>query len=366
VTALPADVRASLLEAVLAERYPRLALGAIAARFDITLAVLQPVLQRAGYPDDAKMRKAVTQLRTEAQAADEARHAAYDDAPSPGAATAVVVPETPGLEPTGRLLVVRVDQLLPDPSNLRPEPDLEAEDIVELAVSIAESGLLQPIVARTHGDQLYVVAGHRRLAAVRRLGWTSVDAIVRGPMSEDDVLAAMLIENGQRKDLDAISEARGLARLRDAMSSPGRQATEAELARRIGRSAVFVASRMLLLQLDPASQERVRRGELGIAAAGSAIRQATGRTGQTGVDRNWHLGPRHPLSGPARARCEDAGHVTGRRLGGIACGECWEKAIRQDERDRAPDDEGDYCSRCGAYVENPHADDCPLALEASA
>lgn len=343
MTALPPEVRAELLEAVLAEKFPKMALGAIAARFSVTMATMQPVLQQAGYPDPAKMRKAVTALRAEVAAAEVDRAASYD-APSPSLATVpgpIAVragddPRSPDPE-GGRLLVVRVDQLRADPANLRPPLNPDDPGIVELAETIAEAGLLQPIVARRHGDHLVVVMGHRRLAAVRRLKHRTVDCIVRGPMSEDEVLAAMLIENGHRADLDPISEARGLRRLQVLMGDEEGPCTEAELARRVGRSGVFVRSRILLLSLDAATQDRVRRGELGVGAAGSAAASATGRTGTPGVDRNWHLGPTHDLAGRVRRACSSAGHATGRKVGGEGCGECWEKVIRADERQRFVD-----------------------------
>lgn len=102
------------------------------------------------------------------------------------------------------LQTVPIGRLRPDPDN----PRTAVGDVAELAASLRAVGLLQPIVARLAGGDLIVVAGHRRLAAAKLAGWTSVQVIVRAEMRPDDVLAAMLVENSHRKDLDPIPVSR--------------------------------------------------------------------------------------------------------------------------------------------------------------
>ena len=213
-----------------------------------------------------------------------------------------------------------------DPAN----PRENVGDVTELAASMREVGLLQPIVARrTAGGQMYVVAGHRRLAAARSLGWKSVAVVIRRDMRSDEVLAAMLIENGQRKDLDFIEEARGLARLKGQLGC-----TDTELARRIGRNSGHVTRRLHLLALPAEEQEALRLGEMSLQEATHKARLTSGRLPADKPRGRTYLSAAHPLAAAAKARCLRLAHSRGRGkgVGGIACGECWESVIRADER----------------------------------
>lgn len=221
---------------------------------------------------------------------------------------------------------VPLERLKVDPAN----PRENVGDVGELAASMREVGLLQPIVARrTAGGQMYVVAGHRRLAAAHSLGWKSVAVVIRRDMRSDEVLAAMLIENGQRKDLDFIEEARGLARLKGQLGC-----TDAELARRIGRNSGHVTRRLHLLALPVEEQEALRLGEMSLQEATHKARLTSGRLPADKPRGRTYLSAAHPLAAAAKARCLRLAHSRGRGkgVGGIACGECWESVIRADER----------------------------------
>ena len=305
----PLTTQAAILRAVAAEKYPKLALGPIAARYSVVFDELQALVRRHGYPDVAAMRRAADELVSRAAAADAA------------ATTGDDVDED---NPAGTYTAVPVAQLHPDPDNPRDE----LHDIEDLAQSIQEVGLLQPIVVRRHSGRLLVVAGHRRLAAVKHLRWDKVQCIIRTDIRPDDVLAAMLIENGQRSDLDPIEEARGLRRLKAQLDC-----SDAELARRIGRSQPVVSSRLALLSLTVEEQAQVRAGGMTLVEATYKGRLNSGKVGKTGQDKNWHLGPSHDLADRAKARCNRLAHPGGRRIGGMACGACWESVIRADERD---------------------------------
>lgn len=247
---------------------------------------------------------------------------------------------------------VPLAQLLPDPIN----PRTDVGDVTELAASMRAAGLLQPIVARrTPTGQLVVVAGHRRLAAAQELGWATVPVIVRRDMRPDDVLAAMLIENGQRRDLDPIEEARGYARLRAQVGHEGAVAT------RVGRHHSHVRARLLLLDLPIEEQEALRRGDMTLTEATDRARLASGRI-RGDVPRGLpHLGARHPLAARAKARCLQLKHSRGKGqgVGGIACGECWESVIRADERRTLHDHSGrtGACALCDHPI--PTREDLP-------
>lgn len=307
----PAATKAAMLRAVAAEKFPKLALGAIAHRYRITLADLQTVLNRHGYPDVDAMLGHADKLETPARAA---AGSEPDTITADNAADAA-----------GTYTIVPVRHLHPDPGN----PREELRDIEDLADSIQEIGLLQPIIARRGADsRLFVIAGHRRLAAVQLLKWTDVACIIRDDIRPDDVLAAMLIENGQRSDLDPIEEARGLKRLKTQLDC-----SDQELARRVGRSQPSVSSRLALLSLSAEEQQQVRNGAMTLVEATYKGRLNAGKVKKTGQDKNWHLGPGHDLAQRAKARCERLEHPRGRRIGGMACGACWESVIRANERD---------------------------------
>lgn len=228
-----------------------------------------------------------------------------------------------------QLLDVLVTDLHPDPNN----PREDVGDVIELAKSMAAAGLLQPIIARrdTETGRLIVVAGHRRLAAAQVLKWQRVPTVVRRDMAPDRVLAAMLIENGQRAGLDPVEEARALARLRDDQGIT----SHADLAMLIGRTQVHVSGRLALLALPLEEQEAIRAGQMNLGDGIRRGRLASGRVREPGTTGHPHLGTEHGLSNQAAARCRRLKHKRGGRnsVGGIACGECWESVIRADERE---------------------------------
>lgn len=352
----PPGTQAAMIAAVLNADHPKLALPTIAANFSVTLRDLQTILQRAGYPDPARMRIAAATLRSQAFVT-----AGRADI------AAALADQTP-TEP--RYIRVPVDQLHADPDNLREHVhgvastderkdgqglrDMPVDDIEQLADSIREVGLLQPIVARRTDDgRLVVVAGHRRLAAIQRLRWTHVDVVVRPPMRPDHVVAAMLIENGQRRDLDPIEEARGLRKLKTT------GLTDGDLARKVGRSQSYVSMRLALLLLSPEEQEKVRTGELTRTGAADLARLRAGKTrnGSKGNISIPYFGPTNDLASRAAARCKRLRHA--RKIsGGVACGACWESVIRADERDHLQvlNAHAGDCVTCGHPIDHEKAD----------
>lgn len=224
------------------------------------------------------------------------------------------------------LLDIAIDDIHPDPDN--PRTDLD--DIPELAASLNAVGMLQPIVVRRAAGRLVVVMGHRRLAAARHAGWKTVKVIIRGSMRSDDVLAAMLVENGHRRDLDPIEEARALRRLQVMHGN----CSHAVLGAKVGRHQTHVSARLALLDLSAEDQDAVR---LGTMRLGDAIRRGRENAGRARPDSPGfrpHLGVDHALARHASARCRRLEHSLkgGNSVGGVACGACWESVIRADER----------------------------------
>jgi ParB family transcriptional regulator, chromosome partitioning protein len=349
LTTTPPRVQAGILRRVIAEKHPKFALGDIAHHYDLTMDQLQAILRRYGYPDTTLMRRNASELELEAE--EIAAGGPHLDEPADDdlEAAARAAQEPPTTEEADhahtrpRLITVKVADLHTDPNNLRDNlPDIE-----DLADSIKEAGLMQPPVVRREGDRLIVVAGHRRLAAIRLLRWDVVDVISQGPMRPDRVIAAMLIENGQRRDLDPIEEARGLAKLKQANGC-----SDAELGRLIGRSVAFVSMRLALLDLTPEEQAQVRAGELKLTYAVRQGRLNAGKKQAAGQERGWHLSVTHDLAHRVKARCIQLRHVPGRKVGGIGCGECWETVIRTDERARlqAAANNDAVCPTCGSQA----------------
>jgi ParB family chromosome partitioning protein len=257
--------------------------------------------------------------------------------PAPGRGP---VRTTPGTQ----LARVRVADLRPDPHNPRDE----VRDVEALAESIRQTGLLQPIIARrVAGDDshLVVVCGHRRLAAIQSLGWADVDVVVRREMLPDQVLVAMLAENGQRVGLDPIEEARAFNRLKVI-----HQLTDAGVGERVGRHQVYVSGRLALLALSPQEQEEIRAGQrtLGESIARGRVRSGAVRPPRPST--RFHLGSDHALASRAKARCVRLDHPRGNRLNGVACGACWESVIRADEKKQLHDHSArsGECALCGA------------------
>lgn len=137
-------------------------------------------------------------------------------------------------------------------------------DTRSLAASIDAVGLLNPVTVTERAQGTYrLIAGHRRLAALQSLGWQTVPAYVVAFVTEsrEDVLAAQLVENLQREDLDPLEEAEGLAELVEILG------TQSAAAKAIGRSPAHLSKRLKLRQLPDEGKSAVRSGRLSLEEA---------------------------------------------------------------------------------------------------
>ena len=151
---------------------------------------------------------------------------------------------------------IAVDAISPNPNQPRrrfPEAELE-----ELAASIRQKGVLQPILVRPamYAGQYEIVAGERRWRAAQRNGLRTIPALVRS-LSDAEVLEIAIVENVQRADLSPIEEAEGYRML---VEKFGR--TQAQVADVVGKSRAHVANALRLLQLPEPVQAMVREGRL--------------------------------------------------------------------------------------------------------
>ena len=148
--------------------------------------------------------------------------------------------------PVGRM--VPIDRVDPNPD----QPRQMMGDLTELKASIAEKGILEPLLVRPRGERYGIIAGERRYQAAVQLGLTELPVVVR-PADESESIELALVENLQRRDLTAFEEAQGLAALAERF-----QCTHEQLAKRLGRSRASVTE-SLSLNAMPEEVQRLCR-----------------------------------------------------------------------------------------------------------
>lgn len=168
-------------------------------------------------------------------------------------------PSADTVDETDEKMDVLIKLIKPNPFQPRRTFDQEALD--ELARSIRQYGVIQPIIVRRSPEGYDLVAGERRWRAAQLAGLTLIPAVVRD-YSDSEMTEIALIENLQRKDLNAMEEAAAYQQL---MTEFG--LTQEEVARKIGRSRSMVANMVRLLNLQPEVQDYVSRGTLSMGQA---------------------------------------------------------------------------------------------------
>jgi ParB family chromosome partitioning protein len=163
--------------------------------------------------------------------------------------------DTPVEVPGAHYMEIPVSAITPNPR--QPRRTFDEDALEELAESIREVGLLQPVVVRTAGPGRYeLIMGERRWRAAQQAGLTEIGAIVK-QTQDNELLRDALIENLHRQQLDPLEEAAAYQQLLDDFG-----ATHEELARKIGRSRPHITNTLRLLNLPPAVQKRVAAGVL--------------------------------------------------------------------------------------------------------
>ena len=172
-----------------------------------------------------------------------------------------------GLYETGRVIYLHPDVLHPNPN--QPRKRFSPDGLEELAASIREHGVLQPLTVRKVDGSFELVSGERRLRAARMAGLSEVPCIV---IDVDGVCSSLLalVENLQRRDLDFLEEAMALDRLIHTYDL-----SQEEAARRIGESQSAVANKLRLLKLSPRLLDRLRQNGLTERHARALLRLET-------------------------------------------------------------------------------------------
>lgn len=142
------------------------------------------------------------------------------------------------------------------PNRYQPRRTFSEESIKQLAQTLDEEGLLQPIVVREDGEGYEIVAGERRYRAAKSLGWEKIPAIVNN-LSDAQTASLALIENLQRENLNPIDEALAYQELMKINNL-----TQTQLAQNIGKSQSYVANKLRLLKLAPSVQQSLAQGQI--------------------------------------------------------------------------------------------------------
>jgi ParB family chromosome partitioning protein len=152
-----------------------------------------------------------------------------------------------------------LEQVRPCP--FQPRKNFDPASLQELADSIREQGIIQPLIVRSRSDHFELIAGERRWRAAQLLGLKQVPVLVRDA-DDPAVLELALIENLQREDLNPLEEAQGYAELTERF-----QLRQEDVASRVGKSRAAVANALRLLKLDPQVQTYLRNGQLSVGHA---------------------------------------------------------------------------------------------------
>src|SRR5215813_8752399 len=177
----------------------------------------------------------------------------------PGSAAVATPLQEPAPDLRERVQSVPLNRIRPCP--FQPRKDFSPEALRELADSIREQGIVQPLIVREQQGQLELIAGERRWRAAHLVGLTEVPVILR---EADDraVLELALIENLQRENLNPIEEAQGYSKLIGQF-----QLTQEEVATKVGKSRAVVTNALRLLKLSQTLQHYVRDGRLSVGHA---------------------------------------------------------------------------------------------------
>jgi ParB family chromosome partitioning protein len=156
---------------------------------------------------------------------------------------------------------IPIDQISPNP--YQPRKTFNDASIEELARSVREHGIIQPLVVTRIGDHKYrLIAGERRFRAAQKAGLDAVPVVIKETMTDGDVLQVALIENIQREDLNPIEEAYAYHQLHEEF-----QLTQEEISKRVGKERSTVANFLRLLRLPDSVKKLLAAGQLSMGHA---------------------------------------------------------------------------------------------------
>lgn len=156
---------------------------------------------------------------------------------------------------TGGAEMVDIHAITPNP--YQPRTEFDPKEIDGLAKSIANQGLLQPVIVRKKVHGYEIVSGERRIRAMRQLGWDQAPCIIKTQVSDREMLELALVENIQRENLNDVEQAQAYQRLLLECSL-----SHEELSERVGKSRSAITNTLRLLKLPQQVQQMIRDGGL--------------------------------------------------------------------------------------------------------
>ena len=173
-----------------------------------------------------------------------------------GKGISALIPEgEPGRQE--KIIYVRLGQIKPNP--FQPRQDFDSQGIEELAQSIKEKGMIQPLLVRRKGADFELIAGERRLRAANILNLKEIPIMVK-EIEDQDSLELSLIENLQREDLNPIEEARAYLYLIEKFGL-----TQERLSEILGKARVSIANLLRILKLPQEIQDEIKKGRISFA-----------------------------------------------------------------------------------------------------
>jgi ParB family chromosome partitioning protein len=174
-----------------------------------------------------------------------------------GKGLSALIPEREIGHKTNEIINVQISQIKPNP--FQPRENFDNQSIEELAQSIKEKGVIQPLLVRRKGDFFELIAGERRLRAANLLNLQEIPVIVKD-VEDRDSLELALIENIQREGLNPIEEAHAYQYLIDKF-----QVTQEKISAVIGKARVSITNTLRLLKLPHEIQEEIKKGRISFA-----------------------------------------------------------------------------------------------------
>ncbi len=178
--------------------------------------------------------------------------------------------DTGDLHPGARVLEIDLGDL--EPNTHQPRTEFDPDAVQELADSIREKGVIQPVVARRCGSRYQLIAGERRLRAAKKAGLATVPAILLEVGSDQEMMEISLIENVQREDLNPIEEARAFRALMETCFL-----TQEEVARKVGKNRSTVTNTLRLLHLSEEVRNALKDNQISMGHARALLGLADDR-----------------------------------------------------------------------------------------
>lgn len=163
-----------------------------------------------------------------------------------------------------QIRLINIEHIIPN--RFQPRLHFDEEALKELAASIMEHGIIQPLVLRRVGDKYEIIAGERRYKAAQMAGLTAVPAIITN-LDDNESAEVAVLENTQRRNLSPIEEAKSYQKLLDR-----KYVTQDQLAKRLGTSQSNIANKLRLLHLDEAVQDALLKEKISERHARSLLK----------------------------------------------------------------------------------------------